>query len=354
MGRITAKELAAAVGVSVATVSNAYNRPDQLSADLRARILATADRLGYAGPDAAARTLRSGRAEAVGVLLTERLSYAFSDPYAIGFLAGLAEVVERTGTSIVLMPLRDEGGEPDLTAVHRAAIDAMTTLCVGDDHPARLLARTRGIRLVGTNLSTDPAETWVAIDDEAAGERVGAHLAGLGHRRVVVVADTARPAGAPAVRLRREDITCIDCAARLRGLDRVLAGGMIVVSAGHNATASGVSAARWVLDQQWRLGAEGAPTALIGLSDVVALGALATLREHGVTVPEQLSVCGFDDIPAASEAGLTTVRQPIGEKGRLVGELLLDPPRTPRQVLLPSHLIARASTGPAADRPGAG
>ena len=91
MARVTVRTLAEALGISVSTVSNAYNRPDQLSSKLRARILSKADELGYAGPDAAARALRSGRAEAVGVVLTERLSYAFSDPYAIGFLTGFAK-----------------------------------------------------------------------------------------------------------------------------------------------------------------------------------------------------------------------------------------------------------------------
>ena len=84
MARVTVKTLAAAVGVSPSTISNAYNRPDQLSAHLRRRIMAKADEIGYAGPDAAGRTLRVGRADAVGVLLTERLSYAFSDPFARG------------------------------------------------------------------------------------------------------------------------------------------------------------------------------------------------------------------------------------------------------------------------------
>jgi DNA-binding LacI/PurR family transcriptional regulator len=84
-------------GVSPATVSNAYNRPDQLSPQLRHRILATAAELGYPGPDAAGRTLRMGRADAVGVLLAERQSYAFSDPSAIEFLTGLSEVVEEHG-----------------------------------------------------------------------------------------------------------------------------------------------------------------------------------------------------------------------------------------------------------------
>jgi DNA-binding LacI/PurR family transcriptional regulator len=80
---------------------------------------------------------------------------------------------------------------------------------------------------------------------------------------------------------------------------------------------------------------------------VVALGVLEVLRTESVDVPGALSVCGFDDIPAAAAAGLTTMRQPIGGKGRIVGELLLDPEATPRQVLLPMELISRSTTGPA-------
>jgi DNA-binding LacI/PurR family transcriptional regulator len=363
---VTAKTVAEAVGVSVATVSNAYNRPGQLSADLRARILATADELGYAGPDAAARALRSGKTDAVGVLLTDRLSYAFSDPYAIGFLAGLAEVVEQRGTSIVLIPLpwapatdatgSDDTGpdgtgpadaELDLITVRQAAIDAMTTLCLANDHPARNLARTRGIRLVGTNLSDDPADSWVAVDDEAAGRAVGEALAGLGHRHVVAIADTNTAAGSPARRLRVDEIDCIDCNARLRGLTSALPEELVVVSAGHNATASGVSAARWIIDELIAPGGPSTPTAIVGLSDVVALGVLDVLRSEGVAVPGRISVIGFDDVPAAEAAGLTTMRQPIGDKGRLVGELLLDPELTPRQIVLPMELITRDTTGPA-------
>jgi len=148
---VTVKTIAEAVGVSPSTVSNAYNRPDQLSAELRERILAVAAELGYAGPDAAARMLRSGRAEAVGVLLTERLSYAFSDPYAIGFLTAVTEVLEQSQTSLVLMPIGYEaqrvGAVPDVTAVRQANIDAMTILCIGNLHPATQLAKARGIRL---------------------------------------------------------------------------------------------------------------------------------------------------------------------------------------------------------------
>ena len=91
----TLASLAAELGVSRTTVSNAYNRPDQLSAPLRERVLEAARRLGYPGPDPVARSLRTRRAGAVGLLLTEALSYAFRDPVATGFLEGLALACER-------------------------------------------------------------------------------------------------------------------------------------------------------------------------------------------------------------------------------------------------------------------
>ena len=164
----------------------------------------------------------------------------------------------------------------------------------------------------------------------------------------MAIADTNAPAGSPARRLQIGEVDCIDCAARLRGLRAAMPADLVVVSAGHNAPASGVSAARWILDELIELDGPDAPTAVVGLSDVVALGVLEVLRARGVGVPSQLSVCGFDDIPAAEAAGLTTMRQPIEGKGRIVGELLLDPDATPRQVLLPMELVARTTTGPAA------
>jgi len=135
-----------------------------LSAE-RAQILSKADELGYAGPDAAARALRGGRAEAVGVLLTEQLSYAFSDPYAIEFLTGLSEIVEQQHISIVLMPLALGGDDPDMTAVRHANTDALITLRLAENQPAIMIVKARGVRLVNAHASTEPASTWVAIDD---------------------------------------------------------------------------------------------------------------------------------------------------------------------------------------------
>jgi DNA-binding LacI/PurR family transcriptional regulator len=350
MARMTVKSLAAAIGVSPATISNAYNRPDQLSAQLRERILATAAELGYPGPDAAGRTLRMGRAEAVGVLLSERLSYAFSDPFATEFLTGLSEVVEQHGISIVLMPLSsraadgsaDTGPEDqDVTAVRHANIDALAILSVPTDHPAAMVARARGIRLVTTDISSDPESSWVAIDDFGAGVMVGEHLAALGHRDVAVLVETNQPAGSPGRLLHETELGFLDYAARVAGLRHALTGRVMIVSGGHNSITSGVTATSWLLDH-----AE-IPTAIVGLSDVLALGALQALAGRGLKVPAKVSVCGFDDISAAQAAELTTVRQPIRDKGQHVGRLLIDSESQPRQVLLPITLLRRATTGPA-------
>src|SRR6201999_4056086 len=85
----TLASLAAELGISRTTVSNAYNRPDQLSPQLRQRILEAARRLGYPGPDPVARSLRTRKAGAIGLIFTEGLSYAFRDPAAVAFLEGL-------------------------------------------------------------------------------------------------------------------------------------------------------------------------------------------------------------------------------------------------------------------------
>ena len=102
--RPTLDTVAQAAGVSRMTVSNAYNRPDQLSATTRERVLAAAAALGYSGPNPAGRSLRRGRAGAVGVLLTEQLSYAFSDPGMVEFMRGLIGELGAARQAVLLVP----------------------------------------------------------------------------------------------------------------------------------------------------------------------------------------------------------------------------------------------------------
>jgi DNA-binding LacI/PurR family transcriptional regulator len=340
------KTVATAVGVSTATVSNAYNKPDHLSAGLRARIFAAARELGYAGPDPAARSLRSRRSGAIGVLSTVQLSYAFTDPYCADFLAGVAEVAERHRTSMLLIPLAsralstDEEVGQSIEAVRNAVIDGAVIDGIDDGHPALRVVTDRGLPRVQ---STDaPDGRCVLIDDHAAAKSVGEYLARLGHRNVAVVAASVHEPGRISLCAHVSELFPY-ARLRLAGLrDGIGAEARVtVVAAGPNRTEDGIAAAELIFRRRPR------PTAIVGTSDVLALGALAVARGYGAEIGTEISVTGFDDVPAAAASGLTTVRQPIREKGRLMGRMLLDPSVRERRIVLPTQLITRASTGPA-------
>lgn len=337
MGRITIRTIAEACGVSPSTVSNAYNRPGQLSAALREQILAKADELGYAGPSAAGRSLRSGRAGAIGVMLSDQLSYAFSDPYAIGFLVGVTQVAERAGVSVLLLNAQAPDGGPDVAAVQRANIDGIITLCI--DTPAVVLehARRRGLPVVSTYAGA--GDHHVAIDDVEAGRLVGSHLHALGHRRVaVVVGGLSRTAGGPVTRAGIDDLDYVD---RVAGLQQGVPGVQLsILSAGYNSFECGRAAAEAVA------ALDPAPTAVVGSSDVLALGLQHGLRERGLDVPGDISVAGFDDIDEAGIGGLTTVAQPIIEKGRRAAQLLLAEEGERRDEMMGVQLVVRGSTAP--------
>jgi len=351
--RATLQTIADAVGVSRSTVSNAYGRPDQLSPELRERILATATELGYPGPHPTARSLRRGRVDAIGVLFTARLSMAFSDPFAVAYLRGLAEVAERRDTSLLLIPVPYVEDDAALRAVRNAAVDAFCVYGVPDWHRAWDLVRARGLPLAGGG---DPARLgpdacYVGIDERAAARRLGAHVAGLGHRHVAIVGEwvtetshTHVVTGTTPDRLR-----FYTTGERVRGFADALAAAGIawpdvtLVNAADNDRASGAAATELVD----RLA--GGATAILATSDVLALGVLDGLAARGLRPGRDVSVTGFDDIPEAAAAGLTTIRQPGVEQGRLVGELLLvgADSATARHRLLPTTLEVRASTGPA-------
>ncbi|MGH3315545.1 MAG: LacI family DNA-binding transcriptional regulator [Nocardioidaceae bacterium] len=346
MGRVTLQTVAEAAGVSRSTVSNAYNRPDQLSADLRQRVLETAGRLGYAGPDATARSLRSGRAWALGVLFTETLSYALSDPYAVEFLRGLASVAEAHGTGLLLVPLDELDHEGGCAATRQAVVDGFCLECVHEASPVVDVILSRGLPVVTTNRPTERDLAFVGIDERAAARSAAEHLARLGHERVTIVVDGRPPHGADGVLTLDQAVAqAVDAnaARRMQGFgDGLPAARLDVVAAERNSRADGRQAAAHLLDRHDR------PTAVLAVSDVMALGVLDALRQRGLTPGQDVSVVGFDDIDAAGEAALTTIRQPVFDKGRFAGLRLLEPGSLPDgPVVLPTELVVRASTGPA-------
>ncbi len=339
---MTLQTIADALGVSRTTVSNAYNRPDQLAPELRRKVLATAAGLGYAGPDPAARRLRSGRRGAIGLMFSERLSYAFTDPGAVAFLQGLTEATEAKGYELLLLPGM-RGEQQEAVAVRDAVVGAFCLYCMPDGHPAVAAALQRGLPVVIVDEPRFPGSFFVGIDDRDGARRAARHVAELGHVRVGIItdrliddhfeglADVDRIARSN-YRVSRERV-----AGYVAGLDPVT--GAPVYDAMGNFPGCGARAARHLLSLT------PPPTALLCATDVLALGAMEALRKDGLDVPGDVSVTGFDDVPAAAQAGLTTVRQSLVEKGREAGRLLMERD-TEREVVLPLELVVRGSTAP--------
>ena len=348
----TLASLAAELGVSRTTVSNAYNRPDQLSAPLRERVLEAARRLGYPGPDPVARSLRTRRAGAVGLLLTEALSYAFRDPVATGFLEGLALACEAAGQGLLLVPVSPE--HADVAAVHRAGVDGFVVYSVREDDPHFLAVLERPVPIV---VSDQPSGVEgvdrVGIDDHAAMLALARHLTGLGHRRIGVICmrlGENRNDGPVSV-ARQNDIGYPVQRNRLAGLRDGLAevgvawSGVPLWERFDHSVEAGHSAAEELLTGHPEL------TAVVCTSDILALGALHHAQERGLSVPADLTITGFDGVPEAERAGLTTVWQPVLEKGRAAGQLLLErgDRSRPRRVTLPTELrVGRTSSAPRA------
>jgi DNA-binding LacI/PurR family transcriptional regulator len=357
--RVTLRDVAAELGVSAKTVSNAFSRPDQLSPRLRDQVLEVAQRLGYAGPDPLAAGLRRGRVGSIGVAYDAELSYAFDDPVAVALLAGVASVAEPAGASLLLVP---GSAPPDrASALTSAVVDGVIVNSVAEDDPVLHAAVARRLPLVVVDqpapdyletLAPQPP-TWVGIDDRAAAARAAEHLLRLGHNRLAIVSfglnrrlfrgvvdSEAQDASTYAV--TRQRLAGYRDAVRAHGLDWAA---IPVIEGAISSAAEGRVAAAAVLSSDPR------PTGLLCLSDRLAEGALDAARSQALRVPEDVSIVGFDDSEPATRLGITTIRQPSRRKGELAAHALLDllGGHLPDPItVLPTELVSRSSTAPPA------
>ena len=347
--KITMQDVASALGVGVTSVSNAYNRPDQLSAELREKILARAGEMGYTGPDALARSLRQQRAGAIGVLFAEHLSYAFSDPAALELLNGVANVLNDVQFGMLLVPGRGE----DFTSIAQGAlVDGFIVYSMQENDP---LVTTVLARRLPTVLIDHPPEAGlysVNVDDTGGARQVAELLLNLGHRRFAIITDrlSEQVAGQLIAVPPVETLPFYSARQRLQGYREALQKAGIawdevpLYECLDNNEADGAAA------MQALLAGSPAPTAVICLTDRLAVGALTAAQAAGLSVPGDISIVGFDDILLASqvEPALTTVRQDHREKGQRAAQVLVALLRgeaAPEQEILPVELVVRGSTG---------
>jgi DNA-binding LacI/PurR family transcriptional regulator len=342
---VTLKTVAERVGVSPMTVSNAFSRPDQLSAALREKILATAAELGYAGPDPAARTLARGSTGTVGILFHGTPRCALSDEFAALFLAVIAEELGRGGLALTLLP---NLGTRDALPVRDVAMDgAIVYSCSAADEHVEWLRRRR-IPLVLVDQPPDDRIPSVNVDDRGGAHAAAAHLVELGHRRIALLVPGSEALANPDDWFVPRE--------RLRGWRDVLEpAGITPVLRYVEKTADepGHAVARALLTGPDR------PTAVLAFSDALATNVAHAADELRLRVPADLSVIGFDDSPLARRCtpALTTVRQDVVAKATAAAAELVaavrarraDDEAPIRHHLLPTELVLRETTAPPAD-----
>jgi DNA-binding LacI/PurR family transcriptional regulator len=346
--RPTLAAVAARAGVSPSTASLAFSGAGPVADETRDRVLAVARELGYFGPDPMARSLRRGRSGIVAALIGDRLLNAFRDPVAVGLLDGLAQELSLLESGLLLLSGDASRSGPNPAQVGRMPMDAVIyAMCGHDDDPLLDYFVGDGIPVIAVDGPHRQDIAVLDIDDHGGELELARHLAELGHQRVGVVALPLLLDGrrGPLDDDRRAQVGFADVRLRLTAVEEVF-GRVPVVEAPTNLIEEGERAATHLLDLPERR----RPTAIVAQSDLLAVGVIRASLSRGLRVPENLSVVGFDGIetPWLDDYVLTTVEQPIVEKGRAAGKMVAEflSGRRPDNVRLPIHLRIGNTTAP--------
>jgi LacI family transcriptional regulator len=302
----------------------------------RQRVLLAAAELGYQ-PNSAARSLVSGRARTLGVVVTETRADAYDDAFLPSLLRGIDSGARAAGFRILLEYLAEQPhGNPCLTLFRQGRVDGLIVCGPRADDQALAELVTAGVPVV---VIGDPGRTACAsvdVDNTAAARRAVTHLLEHGYRRIGLITN------AP--------LTFMSSRARLLGYQQALAAAGLPLDAaavveGALDEGSGQQVMRRLLDQAPHL------DAVFAAADQVAFGALAVLHAAGRQVPDDVALIGFDDLPMASimRPALSTIRVPATALGHSAGQRVIDlvagQVLDELRLLLPTTLVLRQSCG---------
>lgn len=330
------QDIADAAGVSLATASRALAGRDGVSSEMAGRIRELALSLGYV-PNAHARALAGTAPPMVGLVVHD-----VADPYFAEIAKGVLRVADEH-EMMVLINQSERRAETELARIRSLRAHRVSSIVLAGsgyvdpadeaDTATELLAfRAAGGRVALIGRHSIPVDT-VLPDNHAGGRTAAKHLFDLGHRHVAVIA------GPPNLTTVADRLTGVLDEAEARDVPPES------ITVVHDAFSrdGGIAATRQVLER------DPAPTAVLALTDVMAMGALAVLRDGGRRVPDEVSVMGFDDVTVAGDLApaLSTVRLPLDEMGALALQLTLRPPATrPRRRRTTHELVVRDSTAP--------
>lgn len=325
------KDVAALAGVSSSTVSNYLNHPHVLGEASRERVRAAIAQLGYV-PNESARQLRAGSSKALALILLDAWL-----PYFHDLSRGVEDVTREGGWSLFFSNSnRDSAQERrniEMFEAHR--VQGIVIYPLDDVVPQLERLADRGIRSVVVGpIQPSSKVASVLFDDVGGGRLAGEHLLSIGRRRIVFL-------GSPTVSQSND---------RLQGLREAVAGSdasITVLDVPHLITEDGLRVAEQIV----AMAPEDRPDAVFAANDMVAIGALTQFLRHGIRVPEDIALVGFDDVDQAHQGvvPLTSVRQPGYAIGRAAGAALLQQladPMAPPPAPTPfsAELVVREST----------
>ena len=300
----TIYDVAREAGVSIATVSKALNRPEQVGAETRARIHRVVDELGYVPKAHAVSLARKGMGRIAVVApftaypsFLERLTGVLTEAARAGVEVSVFDHESAATAStpvLATMPIR---GQVDGLIVMGQRIEPAVE--------ERLLSRAVPVIVVDSESEVFPT---VSCDDFAGGKLAAAHLLAAGHRRIAYLVERQLTDYPSQARHRLDGFTSRCAAAEDVELQ-------VVIS--EPSVAGAMEQARAVLE------ADPGVTAIAAHYDSMAVGVLKAARDLGLTVPDDVAVMGYDDSPVAEALDLSTIRQPFRESGEVATRMLL-------------------------------
>ncbi len=336
MPRATITDIARQAGVSPTAVSFAFNNPSRLSPSTVERILAVAHNLGYT-PNPLSRALVAGHTGMLGVIVPQTMHTIFANPFFATLFQGIGGICDQHNMGMLTLSPREESLEQ---ALARAPVDGFIIVGLNEQHHEILPLRKRGIPFV---IVDGDAETAPAVnsDDEQSAYAAAAHLLKQGHREVLILAFET-----PSRHL--DNVFYGVGARRTWGYQRAFAEYGVHwretwLRPTHGSLEGGAQSFGVAWDEGYR------PTAVLAASDIIALGVLRAARQRGIQIPADVELIGYDDIPVAELVcpALSTVHQPIVQKGQLAGELLVAALKGeihPEQIMLEARLVLRETT----------
>jgi DNA-binding LacI/PurR family transcriptional regulator len=330
-------DVAREAGVSKAAVSFAFNSPERLRPETADRIKQIATSLGYR-PHPVARMLTAGSTATIGILSPQALSQAFANPFFPLFAEGVAEVTEEHGFGLLFIsPLHGSLER----AMARATVDGIIVIGLDRHHPEVESIRRAGIPTVLVDAAAWPEHGVIEIDDTSGALAAARHLLELGHRDLLIL--TMLPSEA------QEDSSSV-MGRRMRGYKMALEEfGVHLGPERVRAAPATFEGGESAFLRAWEDGLR--PTGVLSMSDAAAAGVLQAARHLGLSVPNDVSVVGFDDLPLTrfTDPPLTTVHQPVRRKGEEAARMLLgsiDGERagSAEHRVLETRLIVRRST----------